>query len=151
MQVSKEKVVFIDYVLKDDTGSIIDQSQNGQPLGYLHGAGNLVVGLEDALAEKKVGDKVSVSVSPEQGYGFIDHELIQKVPRDKFDRDADLHPGMQVQAHTPEGARVLQVIEVNDDTVTLDAITPSPIKLCISMSKSKRYARPAAKKLSRAT
>src|SRR5690606_7605735 len=72
MQVAQDTVVFIHYTLTDDAGKTIDSSAGGEPLAYLHGNGNLIPGLERALEGKKVGDLVSVRLSPAEGYGEYD-------------------------------------------------------------------------------
>ena len=63
MQVDKHKVVTIDYTLQDDSGNVIDSSEDGS-FAYLHGADNIIPGLENALAGRSAGDELAVSVSP---------------------------------------------------------------------------------------
>ena len=67
MQVKKHKVVSIDYTLKGDDGQVIDSSEGGEPLSYLHGAGNIIPGLERALEGKSKGDQVQVAIAPADG------------------------------------------------------------------------------------
>ncbi len=62
-------VAAISYVLKNDAGEELDRSADGEPMHYLHGASNIVPGLERALAGKKVGDEVDAVVAPKDGYG----------------------------------------------------------------------------------
>ena len=81
MQVAADKVVLIHYTLKDDQGQVIDSSSGGDPLAYIQGHGNLVSGLEKALEGKQNGNKVVISVPPEEGYGKHDAKLIQRVPK----------------------------------------------------------------------
>ena len=69
MQVAADKVVLIQYTLKDDAGKVIDASEPDSPIAYLHGHGNLVPGLERALEGKQAGEKVSVKVAAAEGYG----------------------------------------------------------------------------------
>src|SRR4051794_22505909 len=84
MQVAKEKVVSIDYTLTGDTGQVLDSSQGRAPLEYLHGAGNIIPGLETALEGKNQGEQVKVSVPAPQAYGERDERMVQPVPRSAF-------------------------------------------------------------------
>ena len=117
-------VVTIHYTLKDDDGNVIDSSAGADPLVYLHGAKNIVPGLEDALTGKTVGDSVNVSVPPEQGYGPRVPEMVQKVPRSVFEGVDDIQPGMQFQAQSENGVQVIHVIAVEGDDITVDANHP---------------------------
>ena len=124
MQISKDKVATIDYTLTDPKGQVIDTSQGREPLAYLHGASNIIPGLEQALEGKGAGDQVNVTVPADQGYGQRDPNLIQPVPRANFQGVPDIKPGMQFQAQTQEGARVVTVVKVDPDQVTVDANHP---------------------------
>lgn len=124
MQIAKNAVVAIDYTLTDDNGQVLDTSQERGPLSYLHGAGNIIPGLEKALEGKAEGEKVNVTVPPEDGYGQRDESLVQAVPKKMFAETAEPEPGMQFQAMGPDGARILTVMKVEDDQVTVDANHP---------------------------
>jgi FKBP-type peptidyl-prolyl cis-trans isomerase SlyD len=124
MQIAPEKVVHIHYTLKNVAGELLDKSSTDEPLGYLHGAGNIIPGLEDALAGKSAGDAVSVRVTPEQGYGTRDESLVQDVPRGAFEGVDTIEPGMRFQAESEDGARVILVVSVSDDVVTVDGNHP---------------------------
>ena len=123
-QVAKDKVVSIDYTLTGTGGEVIDSSQGGEPLTYLHGAGNIIPGLEQALEGKSAGEEVNTTVPPDQGYGQKNPGLIQPVPRSQFPGVTDIKVGMQFQAQTNHGPRVVTVVDMNDDTVTVDANHP---------------------------
>jgi len=124
MQVDKHKVVTIDYTLQDDSGNVIDSSEDGS-FAYLHGADNIIPGLENALAGKSAGEELAVSVSPQDGYGLRDESRSQVVPRDMFPSDADIEPGTQFHAQGPDGQNLLvTVTEVEDDNVTVDGNHP---------------------------
>ncbi len=120
MQIEQNSVVTLHYTLKDNDGNIIDQSDDGSFL-YLHGAMNIIPGLENALAGKSAGDEFSVSVSPEEGYGAKDPERIQEVPKEMFENVDEITPGVQFHAQGPDGsAVVVTVIEVKDEAVVID-------------------------------
>jgi FKBP-type peptidyl-prolyl cis-trans isomerase SlyD len=124
MQIAEGTVVAMDYALKDDEGTLIDQSQPGQPLVYLHGHRNIIPGLEDALLGKQAGDSAEVRVSPEEGYGEPNPALEQVVPKDRFPGIEDLQVGMQFQANTDQGPVSVRVVKVNDDDITVDGNHP---------------------------
>ncbi len=120
MQIAANSVVTMDYTLKDDDGEVMDNSENGE-FAYLHGAQNIIPGLETALDGKQAGDSVSVSIEPKDAYGAVDPERIQVVPRNMFEEGADIQPGMQFQAQSPEGEMmVITVTEIDGDEVTID-------------------------------
>ena len=120
MQIIKDRVAVIDYVLTDDDGDILDESQNGE-FAYLHGAQNIIPGLESALEGKQAGEKLNVSLEPKDAYGEIDPQRIQVVPRDMFQTDEEIVPGMQFHAQSPEGHMLMiTVSEVDDDEITID-------------------------------
>lgn len=124
MQISKNKVVAIDYTLTDDDGNTLDTSANREPLKYIQGAGNIIPGLERALEGEQAGAHVSVTVQPEEGYGQRDDNLKQQVPRNLFEGVDTLEPGMQFQAQTEGGVQIITVAEVGEDQVLVDANHP---------------------------
>ena len=123
MQIARNKVVSIRYTLRDERGDVLGAA-GGASLSYLHGKGNVIPGLEQALAGKSAGDKVDVTVAPEQGYGARDERLVQIVARSKFGEVADLAPGMQVRATGSQGPRLVTVVRVDRDFVTVDGNHP---------------------------
>jgi FKBP-type peptidyl-prolyl cis-trans isomerase SlyD len=122
--VEKDKVVSFDYMLKDSDGKELDSSEGGEPLTYLHGAGNIIPGLEAALSEKSAGDAVSAVIEPENAYGQRNEDQVAKVPRENLQGIEDLAVGMQLQAQTPAGPRIVRVADMDDENVTIDANHP---------------------------
>jgi FKBP-type peptidyl-prolyl cis-trans isomerase SlyD len=118
------KVVIIHYTLTDDAGEVLDSSDGSEPLAYLHGEGNIVDGLEEALDGKAVGDAIQVSVPPEKGYGERQDTELQAVPRDAFPDDMDIEPGMQFMVETDEGVAPVWIDSVEGDQVFLDGNHP---------------------------
>ena len=122
MQVAEKKVVSMQYTLTNDAGEVLDQSQSGEPLTYLHGAGNIIPGLEKELTDKQVGDKFTVKVSPEDGYGERDNDRVEDVPREMFPEDQEIEPGMMFHAQGPNGETItVTVVDVNEQTVKIDS------------------------------
>lgn len=121
MTVEKNRVVSIHYTLKDDEGSIIDSSAEGQPLEYLHGRNYLLAKLEEQLEGKKAGDRLSVDLSAKDGYGEYNEALVAEVPREQFDDSIEIQEGMAFHAETENGPQIVVVKKVTPDTITVDA------------------------------
>ena len=124
MQIAERTVASFHYTLTDEAGRVIDSSSGHGPLTYLHGAGNIVPGLEQAMEGRAAGDRFDVVVSPDQGYGVRDPGLVQVVPRAAFQGVDVIEPGMQFQAHNGQGAMVVTVAAVDAEAVTVDGNHP---------------------------
>ena len=124
MQVVNNKVVTLDYVLKDGDGNVIDSSEGREDFVYLHGASNIVPGLENALTGKKVGVEFEVSVPAEEGYGARNEALVDEVPRAMFEGN-DIQLGMQFHAETPTGDKmIVSVVDFDEERVKVDGNHP---------------------------
>ncbi|MCL6417626.1 peptidylprolyl isomerase [Aestuariirhabdus sp. Z084] len=118
-------VVSMNYKLTDDTGEVIDSSEGGEPLNYLHGASNIIPGLEKELVGKVQGDALTVTVQPAEAYGELDPELVQTVEKGLFEGVESIEPGMMFQAQGPNGeVQRIMVKAVEGDEVTIDANHP---------------------------
>lgn len=126
MTIADKKVAEIHYTLTNSEGTVIDSSKGQEPMPYLHGANNLVPGLEKELTGKNVGDKIQVVVTAEDGYGEKDVSLIQDLPSNMFGGVEKLEVGMEFHAQTDAGMQVVEIIDVDteNDTVTIDGNHP---------------------------
>ncbi|HOX70225.1 MAG: peptidylprolyl isomerase [Dokdonella sp.] len=124
MQIAERTVASFHYTLTNDAGDVLDSSDGREPLAYLHGAGNIVPGLEREMAGHVAGDRFSVDVAPEEGYGSYIDELVQIVPRESFNGVDDLAVGMQFQAQTGQGPIAVIVTDIEGDEVTVDGNHP---------------------------
>ncbi len=125
MQVAENTVVSLNYTLKDDNGTVLDSSENREPLTFIAGKGMIIPGLEQAIMGKEKGEELSVTVNPEDAYGEYNESMTIDVNKDQFQGDAEITEGMQVQAHNKDGStQVLTVKDVQDEQVTLDANHP---------------------------
>ena len=125
MTIKENSAVSFHYTLTDDDGQTLDSSAGKDPLAYLHGAGNIIPGLESALEGKAVGDAMVVAVTAAEGYGEVQQELIQEVPRDAFQGVDSIEVGMQFEAQTGQGGSVpVTVTAVTDEVVTVDGNHP---------------------------
>lgn len=118
-------VVSMHYSLTNASGEVLDSSEGSDPLNYLHGAGNIIPGLEQALVGKVEGDSLQVQVEPADGYGELNPELIQVVDRAAFQGVETVDVGMSFEAQGPDGAaQRIVVAAVEGDQVTVDANHP---------------------------
>lgn len=124
MQVADNKVITIHYILTNDNGTVIDQANAEQPLIYVHGAGNIIPGLEQALLDKKAGDKINVTIAPEDAYGERVEEMVQTVPRSMFQGIDNIECGMQFNAEGNTGPVVVTVTEIAGEEITIDGNHP---------------------------
>ena len=125
MLIAPNKAVSIDYTLTNDAGEVIDSSAGGAPLVYLHGAGNIIVGLEKALDGKQVGDELSVAIEPAEAYGEYSAELVATLNRSMFEGVDELEVGMQFHASGPDGGmQIVTIRDIEGDDVIVDGNHP---------------------------
>ena len=124
MDISKNCIVTLNYTLTDDENETLDTSVGGEPLVYLHGAQNIIPGLEEALEGRKKGDQFKVSIPAEKAYGEHMEEMIQNIPKNQFPSEQELQPGMKFQANSPQGPIVLTVVEVGETDILVDGNHP---------------------------
>lgn len=124
MEVDKNRVVMFHYTLKNDSGEEIESSRGGDPLAYIHGQGNIITGLENALSGKSVGDEFEVEVAPEEAYGEHDDRLVQEVSREIFEGVDEVQVGMQFRAESQAGEQMVTVTDVEGEEVTVDGNHP---------------------------
>ena len=123
-QIQKDSVVSLYYLLRDKEGQVIDQTQPGDPLHYLHGHDNIVPGLEKQLENLKVGDKRNIEVLAIDAYGPYDEEKCFGIERASLPK-AKLKPGMILEL-TPDDSEpfLARIVEIHPDHVAVDANHP---------------------------
>lgn len=124
MQIAQNSVVAFHYKLTNDAGEIVDSSEGREPLVYIHGAGNIIPGLETQLEGHKVGDSLQAHVEAAEAYGEKNPQMVQQVPIAAFQGVESVEPGMQFQAQTEQGPLMVTVVGVEGDTVTVDGNHP---------------------------
>ena len=117
------KVVSVHYVGKFTDGEVFDSSEGREPLQFEVGSGQLIPGFESAIIGKVVGDKVTASITPEEGYGLVREDLIVSVPLDKMPGDVEVGQALEAQGENGQSAQVF-VKEINEDTVVIDGNHP---------------------------
>ncbi len=123
--IGDQSVVNMHYKLTDNDGTVIDSSEGAQPLAYLHGAGNIIPGLEKALEGKAQGDKLQVKIEPKEGYGEINTDLIKIIEKKAFEGVDKIEVGMAFEAKAPDGStQNIIVKKVEGDDITIDTNHP---------------------------
>jgi len=124
MKNTENPVVSIHYTLTNKAGEKLDSSVGAEPLSYLHGAGNIIPGLESALSESSVGDKLIVTIEAADAYGERNEEQIQTVSKEMFKGMDNIKVGMQFQADSSSGPAIVTITKVEDDDITIDGNHP---------------------------
>jgi len=123
--IGENSVVTVHYKLTDDAGRVLDTSEGAEPLSYLHGAGNIVYGLEKALTGKGEGESLKVRVEPVEGYGEINPDGIKTIERSAFEGIEEIEEGMMFEAQSPDGtAQEITIKKVDGDAITIDTNHP---------------------------
>ena len=125
MVIDNNAVVSMSYLLENGNGELLDSSQGQLPLVYMHNTNAILIALERELTGKRKGDAIDVVLYPEDAYGYAKEELLQSLPRERFDGIA-LKLGMRVKASNQQSGEteLMTVTEINDDTVIVDANHP---------------------------
>lgn len=125
LTITDDLVVSINYTLTNDKKEVLDSTEESGPMDYLHGAENIIQGLEDGLEGKAVGDKLTVRVDPEDGYGEVFTELMQVVNIAAFEGVESVDVGMQFESEGDDGElEIVTVKSIEGDEVTIDANHP---------------------------
>jgi len=117
--------VSVHYTGKLQDGTVFDSSEQGEPLEFTLGQGQLIPGFEQAVSGLKVGESKTVTITSDQAYGPYRQELVQVVPREQLPEDLKPEVGMQLQSTRSDGGVVVvTVTEVSETTITEDANSP---------------------------
>lgn len=120
MKVSENTVVKLEYSLHLGDGVIIDRSDEGAPLAYLHGAGQIVPGLEQKLEGLEAGQSLQLAVEPKDGYGERDPRKIQEFPRQMFGQQPMKAGDQFIAVDEDQNQIPVRIQAVADDKVTVD-------------------------------
>jgi FKBP-type peptidyl-prolyl cis-trans isomerase SlyD len=122
--IADQKVVSLNYTVKDTEGQVVDSSEGAAPLVYLHGQGDVIPGLEAALLGKAPGEEFDVTVEPADAYGEYNEEMVQVVPRTVFEGVENIETGMVFTAQAQNGPVQLTVAKIDGDDITVDPNHP---------------------------
>ena len=123
-KIQSGNTVKVNYTGKLEDGTIFDSSLNEgrEPLEVTVGQGQLIKGFEDGLFDMSEGETKTVEIEPSEAYGDVQIELINSVPRANVPEG--VQEGEMLQGEGPMGAVNVKVVEVNEETVVLDANHP---------------------------
>jgi len=123
--VRKGDTVKIHYTGRIKEGDVFDSSLKREPLEFETGTGSVITGVEKAVDGMKPGEKKEVTVSPEEGYGAYDKNLVIDMPQEKIPTDIKPEIGMQLSLLNDKGQSIpVKVAEIKDDSIKLDANHP---------------------------
>jgi FKBP-type peptidyl-prolyl cis-trans isomerase SlyD len=124
MCIAKDRVVSIDYTLRDLKNRFIDSTSGSEFLDYLHGYENIIPGLERALEGRARGDRIQVTIPAADAYGLRDETLVADVSLDRFQDGDTVEAGMQFHIPVAGGLRMVTVTQVLDRTARIDGNHP---------------------------
>ena len=121
MPIKANQVITLNFTLKDESGEIIDSTNNDQPFSFLSGNNQVLPKLEENINNMIIGGKKNIILSPEDAYGIYKEEAIQSVNRAEFPEDMEIEEGMSFMADSPDGKHLpFTIKEIKDDFVTVD-------------------------------
>jgi FKBP-type peptidyl-prolyl cis-trans isomerase SlyD len=119
MAIEKNQIVSIEYEVSDGK-KVVDSNVGGMPLVFMFGKGQIIPGLENAIANMSIGEKAEVLVKAEDAYGEYNAEAKQEVPKDQFS-GIDLEVGMTLYGQGEDGGTVQVVVEeIGAESVIID-------------------------------
>jgi FKBP-type peptidyl-prolyl cis-trans isomerase SlyD len=124
MTIQENKVVSFHYTLTNQDGEQIESSRDQQPMTYLHGANNIIPGLEKAMAGKSAGDEFQVTVEAAEAYGERSEDKLHRIPAKHFKNLNRLMPGQVVALQTQQGQMQVTVVKIGRFNVDVDANHP---------------------------
>ena len=124
MIAEKDKVVSFHYTLKNSNGEQMETSREQDPMVYLHGADNIIVGLEKAMEGHAVNDEFSVTVEPEEAYGVRNGNNVQRVPLKRLKGIGKVSVGQVLNLQTNQGQVQVTVLKVGRFNIDVDGNHP---------------------------
>ncbi len=124
MIVEKDKVVTFHYTLKNAAGEQMESSREKDPMLYLHGANNIIAGLEKAIEGHAIKDEFSVTVEPEEAYGVRNENNVQRVPLKRLKGIGKISVGQVLNLQTNKGQVQVTVLKVGRFNVDVDGNHP---------------------------
>jgi len=113
--------ISVEYTGKFQSGKVFDSNSGRAPLKFTVGSGMLVKGFDQAVIGMKAGEKKTVVIDPEEGYGLRNEDHHVDIPRLHFPDEIPLTVGLQVDLQNPEGQPVpASIAEINEDTIRMD-------------------------------
>lgn len=127
MQVENNSKVTIEYEGKFEDGTVFDSTKkdNGQPLVFVVGSGQVIPGFEKGIIGMNENEEKEIEVEAKDGYGEYREELKKEIPKETLKLDKEVEKGMMLMLGTEDGRKFpARVVDVKDDKITLDLNHP---------------------------
>ncbi|MBX3706690.1 MAG: peptidylprolyl isomerase [Pseudomonadales bacterium] len=124
LAVERDRVVQLHYTIRDEDGAAVEQSHADEPLAILHGHGNVLPAIEQALVGRHAGDRLEVTLAPADAFGERRPDWTQRVSKKYVPNAARLRPGMSIRLQTDQGPRPVTVVKVGGKVVDVDLNHP---------------------------
>ena len=126
MKVLKDNVITLEFKVYDnDTNELLEDTKEVGPFFYIHGEGQFVPVVEETLEGKDKGFKTTIMISPEEGYGHYDEELVQEMAREDFAEFDDIYEGMPFVADMDDDTeRDYTIKSIDGDVIIVDGNHP---------------------------
>lgn len=120
MRIGTDRQVTLHFALRLENGDVVDSTFEKQPATFKVGDGSLLPGFEQALFGLKGGDKRTLRVEPEQGFGQPNGQNVQLMPRNQFE-GMELSEGLLIIFNDAANAELPGIVkEFDDNQVTID-------------------------------
>jgi len=120
------------YTGKFEDGNVFDSSLEGKPFQFEVGAKQIIKGLDEAIVGMQPGEKKTVTVTPENGYGNYDEKLLIEMPKEKIPENISPEKGMELQLVNKQGHALPVVVkEILENSIKLDANHPLAGKVLV--------------------
>ncbi|MBA3248325.1 MAG: peptidylprolyl isomerase [Pyrinomonadaceae bacterium] len=117
--------VRVHYTGRLENGEVFDSSEEGEPLEFQVGAGQVIPGFDQGVAGMSVGDKKTVEINVDDAYGERIDALVRTIERSGMNIDTEPQPGMNLIMQLADGNQIpVAITEVTSTHVTLDANHP---------------------------
>ncbi len=122
--VAKDCVVEFHYTLHDSNDELLESTRGDAPRAVLVGHRGILAGVEDAMLGKQAGDKLNVTLAPEQAFGLRDESLTERLSKKYFQHVKRLVPGLITQVQTKNGPKPVTILKVGSKVVDVDLNHP---------------------------
>lgn len=124
-KVKESDKVSVHYTGTLNSGEVFDSSKDREPLTFTVGEGQMIPGFEEAVRGMEVNESKKVTLSPENAYGEVKEEMVQKISKDQLPPDLEPNVGQQLASQLPNGQQIIvRVTDVEDDHIVIDANHP---------------------------
>ena len=121
MAIGANKVVSVNYILKDNEGVIIDSTENSPPFAFISGSEQILPKLEEEVSGMIIGSRKNIKLTASEAYGDYDDKAVQNAKRSQFPDDFNLEVGMNYIANSPDGKQMPFIIkEIRDTEIIID-------------------------------